>query len=39
MLIRDDDEGMRAALREARTAGAADEVPVGCVVVHEGAIV
>ena len=39
MLIRGDDEGMRAALREARTAGAADEVPVGCVVVHEGTIV
>ena len=39
MLIRDDEEGMRAALREARTAGAADEVPVGCVVVHKGAIV
>ena len=39
MLIRDDDDGMRAALREARAADAADEVPVGCVVVHEGAVV
>ena len=39
MLIRDDEEGMRAALREARAAGEADEVPVGCVVVHEGTIV
>ena len=39
MLIRDDDEGMRAALREARAAGASDEVPVGCVVVHEGAVI
>ncbi len=39
MLIRDDAEGMRAALREARAAEAADEVPVGCVIVHEGTIV
>ena len=39
MLVRDDDEGMRAALREARAAEAADEVPVGCVIVHEGAII
>jgi tRNA(adenine34) deaminase len=30
---------MRAALDEARAAAAADEVPVGCVVVHEGRIV
>ena len=39
VLIRDDDEGMRAALREAQASAAADEVPVGCVVVHEGVIV
>lgn len=39
MLIRDDEEGMRAALREARIAEAADEVPVGCVIVHEGTII
>jgi len=39
MLIRDDEEGMRAALREARASAAADEVPVGCVIVHEGAII
>ncbi len=39
VMIRDDDEGMRAALREARAAAAAGEVPVGCVVVHEGAVI
>ena len=39
VLIRDDDEGMRAALREAQASAAADEVPVGCVIVHEGVIV
>ena len=30
---------MRAALREARSAEAADEVPIGCVVVHDGMVV
>lgn len=30
---------MQAALREARAAAKADEVPVGCVIVHEGQIV
>jgi len=39
MLVRDDEEGMRAALREAGAAAATDEVPVGCVIVHEGAII
>lgn len=39
MLIRDDEDGIRAALREARASLAADEVPVGCVVVHDGLIV
>ena len=39
MLIRDDDEGMRAALREARAAEESDEVPVGCVIVREGTII
>jgi tRNA(adenine34) deaminase len=39
MLIRDDEEGMRAALREARASADADEVPVGCVIVHDGAII
>ena len=39
VLIRDDEAGMRAALREARASAAADEVPVGCVIVHDGMIV
>ena len=39
MLIRDDEEGMRAALREAAAAEASDEVPVGCVIVHEGTVI
>ena len=39
MQIRDDEQGMRAALREAAAAAESDEVPVGCVVVHEGLIV
>lgn len=38
MLVLTDEEGMRAALREARAAAAADEVPIGCVVVHQGMI-
>jgi len=39
MHVVDDDAGMRAALREARESLARDEVPVGCVVVHDGTIV
>src|SRR5204863_780323 len=39
VLIRDDEAGMRAALREAVAAADADEVPVGCVIVHDGLIV
>ena len=39
MLIRDDRDGMEAALREARASGEANEVPVGCVIVHEGAVI
>jgi len=39
VLIADDEGGMRAALREAIAAADADEVPVGCVVVHDGLIV
>uniref|UniRef100_A0A832MKI2 tRNA-specific adenosine deaminase n=1 Tax=Eiseniibacteriota bacterium TaxID=2212470 RepID=A0A832MKI2_UNCEI len=39
MLIRDDESGMRAALREAMQAAREDEVPVGCVVVHDGLVV
>jgi tRNA(adenine34) deaminase len=37
--IRDDEEGMQAALREARASLEIDEVPVGCVIVHEGRVV
>ena len=39
VLIRDDEQGMRAALREARAAAAAGEVPVGCVIVHDGMVI
>jgi tRNA(adenine34) deaminase len=39
MQIRDDEAGMRAALREAHASHAKDEVPVGCVIVHDGLIV
>lgn len=39
MHIADDEAGIRAALREAGASLAHDEVPVGCIVVHEGAIV
>ena len=39
MLIRDDEAGMQAALREARVSEEHDEVPVGCVVVHDGLII
>jgi tRNA(adenine34) deaminase len=35
----DDLQVMQAALDEARLAGAAGEVPIGAVVVHEGAII
>lgn len=34
-----DDHFMREALRQARRAAAADEVPVGVVIVHEGGII
>src|SRR5580765_7066620 len=30
---------MQAALREARASAALDEVPVGCVVVHDGLVI
>jgi tRNA(adenine34) deaminase len=39
VLIRDDEAGMQAALREARASDERDEVPVGCVIVHDGTIV
>ena len=39
MLVVDDESGMRAALREARESLARDEVPVGCVIVHDGVVI
>jgi len=39
VLIRDDEQGMRAALREAVASADDDEVPIGCVIVHEGIVV
>jgi len=39
VLIRDHPQGMRAALREARASVEADEVPVGCVIVHDGVVI
>ena len=39
MLVRDDHAGIEAALREARASASSDEVPIGCVIVHDGMIV
>lgn len=39
VFIRDDEAGIEAALREARVSAELDEVPVGCVIVHEGMII
>jgi tRNA(adenine34) deaminase len=39
VLIRDDEQGMRAALREAARSAEVDEVPVGCVIVADGMVV
>ncbi len=39
MRLPDDEAAMRAALREAHESLRSDEVPVGCVVVHDGMIV
>ena len=39
MLVHDDESGIRAALREARESLRKDEVPVGCVIVHDGVVV
>jgi tRNA(adenine34) deaminase len=38
-LIRDDEQGMMVALREARASAASDEVPIGCIVVHDGIVI
>src|SRR5262249_17446823 len=39
VMIRDDETGMRAALREALNAADAGEVPIGCVIVHDGIVI
>jgi len=39
MMIRDHEQGMRAALREAEASAEVDEVPVGCVIVHDGLVI
>jgi tRNA(adenine34) deaminase len=39
MRLPDDEAAMRAALREAHESLRKDEVPVGCVVVHDGLVV
>ena len=39
MLVLDDEGGIRLALREANESLRKDEVPVGCVVVHEGIVI
>ena len=38
-MIRDDEAGMRAALHEAQAAADAEEVPTGCVIVHDGIVI
>jgi len=37
--LKDDEAGMRVALAEARKALDEGEVPIGCVIVHDGAVV
>ena len=39
IVIRDDTQGMQAALREAEASASRDEVPVGCVIVHDGFVI
>jgi tRNA(adenine34) deaminase len=39
VLIRSDEQGMEAALREARASEAIDEVPIGAVIVHDGLVI
>jgi len=39
VIVTDDETGMRAALREARESLTRDEVPVGCVIVHDGLVI
>jgi tRNA(adenine34) deaminase len=39
VIVIDDESGIRAALREANASFARDEVPVGCVIVHDGLVI
>jgi len=39
VLILDDERGMRAALHQAELSAEHDEVPVGCVIVHDGFVI
>lgn len=39
MLVLDDEAGIRLALREANESLRKDEVPVGCVIVHDGVVI
>ena len=39
VVIRDVTQGMQAALREAKASEALDEVPIGCVIVHDGLVI
>ncbi len=38
-MIRDDEAGMRLALHEAQAAADSEEVPIGCVIVHDGIVI
>jgi len=37
--LTDDEKYMKEAIRQAKKAAALDEVPIGCVIVHEGQII
>ena len=39
MLIRDDEQGMHAALAQAELSAEHDEVPIGCVIIQDGIVV
>jgi tRNA(adenine34) deaminase len=39
VLVLDDESGIRAALREANESLRKDEVPIGCVIVHDGMVI
>ena len=39
MKLTEDERFMKEAIRQAKKAGALDEVPIGCVIVHDGKII